>query len=131
VARGVATADIDRDGDLDVLLTVNDGTPRLLRNDLADEASHWVRLQLRGAAPNLQALGAQVTLWSGGTAQRRMIRTGSSYLSQSEVNPLTFGLGPATEADSVVVRWPATDAVTRLGPLEAGETYLINEDGAS
>jgi len=131
VARGIATADIDRDGDLDVLLTVNGGAAKLLRNDVSAPKAHWVRLLLRGAAPNREALGALVTLWSNGMSQERMVRTGSSYLSQSEVNPILFGLGDATQADSVLVRWPTSGKVSRVGALPAGETHVVTEGASS
>jgi hypothetical protein len=127
VARGIATADIDRDGDLDVLVTVNGGSPRLLRNDLPAAEAKWLRIRLQGNAPNLDAVGAVVTVFAGDLIQRRMVRTGSSYLSQSEINPVLIGLGDRTEADSVLVRWPTSGALERLGPAAAGETLSIAE----
>lgn len=126
VARGLATADYDRDGDLDVLVTTNGGPVRLFRNDRpADPPS--VRVRLVGASPNREAIGAVVTLFAGGRAQRRMIRTGGSYLSQSETNPILFGLGDASGADSVVVRWPTSGTEDRFGPLPAGQTLVARE----
>jgi hypothetical protein len=127
VARGVATADYDRDGDLDVLMTVNGGPVRLLRNDLPDGSAHWIRVRLEGAAPNTGALGAEVTVFAGSDSQRRYVRTGSSYLSQSESNPVVIGLGDASRADSVLVRWPTTGETVRIGPLEAGREHTIVE----
>jgi len=127
VARGIATADIDRDGDLDVLVTVNGGSPRLLRNDLPTSEANWLRIRLRGASPNLDAVGAVVTLFAGDLVQRRMVRTGSSYLSQSEVNPLLIGLGDRTQADSILVRWPGSGNSDRFGPAAAGQTLTIDE----
>lgn len=127
VARGIATADIDRDGDLDVLVTVNGGSPRLLRNDLPTSEANWLRIRLRGASPNLDAVGAVVTLFAGDLVQRRMVRTGSSYLSQSEVNPLLIGLGDRTQADSILVRWPGSGNSDWFGPAAAGQTLTIDE----
>lgn len=131
VARGMASADIDHDGDLDVLFTTNGGPAKLLRNDTAGKSAHWLRLRLQGEAPNLQAIGAAVTVWSGGMAQRRIVRTGSSYLSQSDVSTLVFGLGDATQADSILVRWPTSGDVSTLGAAEAGATYVISEGANS
>jgi len=125
VARGLATADIDLDGDLDVLITVNGGSPRLLRNDT--ESAGWIRLEFEGKSPNRQAIGAQVAVWAGGVAQRRMVRTGSSYLTQSDATALSIGLGAASQADSVLVRWPTSGIVTRVGPIPAGETRIVRE----
>ena len=126
VGRGLASADYDRDGDYDLLMTVNGGPPKLLRNELPDDAN-WIRLRLEGAPPNTGALGAEVTVHADGLVQTRRVRTGSSYLTESETNPLLFGLGEATGADSVLVRWPTTGEIERTGPLEGGREHVITE----
>jgi ketosteroid isomerase-like protein len=126
VARGIATADIDRDGDLDLVFGVNGGPVKLLRNDVSTDAARWLRVRLVGEAPNRNAIGAVVTLYAGETAQRRMIRAGSSYLSQSELNPVLFGLGDRTAADSVIVRWPR-GGLTRHGRADAGAELVLRE----
>ena len=128
VARGVATFDYDRDGDLDVVISTNGGPAKLFRNDL-DPGASWVRLRLEGATPNLGAVGATVQVFVGEVAQRFVLSTASSYLSQSEVNPVLAGLGGAPRADSVVVTWPNGDR-TAAGPVEAGEEVVIsNREG--
>ena len=104
VGRGAAYADIDGDGDLDVIITQNGGEPLLLRNDLALD-HHWLRLKLTGTAANRDAIGAWVEVRAGDTMQRRQVMPSRSYLSQVEP-VLTFGLGVADRVDSVDVFWP-------------------------
>lgn len=124
VARGVVTFDYDRDGDLDLVISTNGGPAKLFRNDL-EPGPGWVRLRLEGAAPNLGAIGATVQVFVEEVAQRFVVSTASSYLSQSEVNPVLAGLGGAARADSVVVTWPGGDR-TVVGPVEAGEEVVIS-----
>jgi len=106
VGRGAACADIDADGDLDILITTVAGPPRLLRNDQTSR-HHWVRLHLSGNATttNRDAIGARVVLQAGGQSQTRCVMPTRSYLSQSE-RTLTFGLGGATTIDHIVIVWP-------------------------
>ena len=104
VGRGATYADIDNDGDLDVLLTQIAGPPLLLRNDQAT-GHHWLRLKLKGQAPNRNAIGAWVELEAGGILQRRQVMPTRSYLSQVEL-PITFGLGTADQIESLKVIWP-------------------------
>ena len=125
VARGIATADIDRDGDLDLVITTNGGAPKLYRNDLTADAT-WIRVRLEGAWPNRAAIGAAVHVFVGGVAQRFVVATSSSYLSQSETNPVLAGLDGAPAADSVVVRWP-TGGRGVSGAVQAGQEIVISE----
>ena len=104
VGRGLACADFDRDGDVDLLVTTNNGPALLFRNDQSS-GNRFVRLALRGTASNRDAIGATVRIFHGGTSQSRMVKSGSSYLSQSEL-PVTFGVGTRDRLDRVVVSWP-------------------------
>jgi hypothetical protein len=104
VGRGASYADIDGDGDLDVLITQNAGPPLLLRNDQA-LGHHWLRVKLVGNSANRDAIGAWVEVRSGGTVQRQQLMPTRSYLSQVEA-VLTFGLGSADTVDSLDVIWP-------------------------
>ena len=91
VGRGLACGDFDRDGDVDLLMTTNNGPASLFRNDqLAGNRS--VRLRLVGTKSNRDAIGASVRVFHDGSSQSRMVKSGSSYLSQSEL-PVTFGVG--------------------------------------
>lgn len=127
VGRALATADIDRDGDLDILIVANGGKPRLLRNDLPSASANRIAVSLLGTGANRQGLGAHVSIYSAGFVQHRMLNTGSSYLSQSDVSEIIFGLGSQQVVDSLVVVWPTSGLTSRFGPLEAGTRYLVTE----
>jgi enediyne biosynthesis protein E4 len=105
VGRGAAFGDIDCDGDLDVLVTTNGGPAYLYRNDVVS-GNRSLRLTLTGTKSNRDAIGATVRLYLGGQTASRMVKSGGSYLSQSEL-PVTFGLGRSGKADRVVVQWPS------------------------
>jgi hypothetical protein len=104
VGRGSAFADIDGDGDLDVVLTQVGGPPLLLRND-QHLNHHWVRLKLIGTSANRSAIGAVVKLKAGNQTFTRQVMPTRSYLSQSEL-PVTFGLGVADKIDGIEIIWP-------------------------
>jgi hypothetical protein len=104
VGRGLAVADLDADGDLDVAIAQPRGRLALLRNDQRT-GNHWLRVRLRGAPPNLDAIGATVVIDAGGRRRTRTVMPYGSYLSQSEA-VLTFGLGAAERIDALSVRWP-------------------------
>ena len=104
VGRGLACADFDRDGDVDVLVTTNNGPAVLFRNDQSS-GNRFVRFRLTGTTSNRDAIGATIRVFHGGTSQSRLVKSGSSYLSQSEL-PVTFGVGARDRLDRVVVSWP-------------------------
>jgi enediyne biosynthesis protein E4 len=125
VARGAAYADIDNDGFLDVLVTTNGGPAYLFHNE--GGTNHSLRLKLVGTKSNRDGVGAVVHVTSndGKDKQWKMLRSGSSYLSQSEL-VLTFGLGPQTKADSVEIQWPSGQ-VDELANVSAGQTVTVEE----
>ncbi|HWD99904.1 MAG TPA: CRTAC1 family protein, partial [Bryobacteraceae bacterium] len=126
VARGLAVGDYDRDGDLDLLITTNNGPAYLYRNDMHN-GNRSVRLHLRGVKSNRDAIGAVAHLSTPDGTQSRMVRTGSSYLSQSEL-ALTFGLGRHDRADRIVIYWPS-GAVQDFKNVTPGEWTCV-EGGA-
>jgi hypothetical protein len=126
VGRGLAAADYDLDGNVDLLFTNNGGAPLLVRNQGGNK-NHSLRLSLAGSRSNRSAIGARVEVTVAGKTLHYNVRSGSSYLSQSEL-ALTVGLGTATQAESVVIRWPSrARAMTRLNNLAAGHCYVIEE----
>ena len=120
VGRGLAYADFDRDGDVDLLLTTNNGPAYLYRNDQVS-GNRSIRFHLVGTKSNRDAIGAKVRIFAGGSTQLRMVKGGSSYLSQSEL-PLTFGLEKRDRIDRVVIDWPS-GRVEEYKNLFAGRCY--------
>ncbi|MBY0504771.1 MAG: CRTAC1 family protein [Bryobacteraceae bacterium] len=127
VGRGLAVADFDRDGDLDLLLTTNGGVPVLLRQDLRN-GHRSIRLRLQGKKSNRDGIGAVVKLLDGGETQWRMVHSGSSYLSQSEL-AVTFGVGRRDRVARVVIQWPS-GRVDDHKNLATGRQYLCVEESA-
>jgi hypothetical protein len=124
VGRGVACGDFDRDGDLDLLITTNNGPAYLYRNDQS-AGNRSIRFRLVGTKSNRDAMGAEVRIECGGTAQSRLVKSGSSYLSQSEL-PVTFGLGKRDQIDRVVIQWPS-GRTEEYKNLAAGKAYQCAE----
>jgi enediyne biosynthesis protein E4 len=125
VGRGAAYADFDNDGDLDLLITTNHGPARLLRND-GGNRQNALRIRTVGTASNRDGIGARVEIdVSGGAKQWRLVKTGSSYCSQSEL-ATTFGLGAATRVNAIRVRWPSGKVDTIPGTA-ANQSLTIQE----
>jgi hypothetical protein len=124
VARGAAYADFDHDGDLDVLISTNNGPAVLLRND-GGNRNHWLSVRLAGTKSNRDGIGAVVRVESGGGKQWNMVRSGSSYCSQSDL-ALTFGLGADATANVDVV-WPS-GAKQQFRNVHANQRVLIDEN---
>jgi hypothetical protein len=120
IGRGLAYGDFDRDGDLDILMTTNNGPAYLYRNDQEGHARS-IRFHLKGTKSNRDAIGASVRIFHEGHLQSRIVRGGSSYLSQSEL-PVTFGLGLRDKIDRVVIDWPS-GRTEEYKDLRAGKTY--------
>ena len=124
MGRGLAYGDFDRDGDLDLLITTNNGAAYLYRNDQL-AGNHSIRFHLIGTKSNRDAIGAQVRIFSAGSSQSRLVKSGSSYLSQSEL-PVTFGLGKRDKIDRVEIIWPSGQT-EEYKNLAAGQTYDCTE----
>ncbi len=122
-SRGLAAGDFDNDGTLDLLIANLDATPSLLRGTAS--ASHWLVLDLRGTASNRSAIGSRVTVEVGGLRQIREVRSGGSYLSQSDLR-LHFGLGRRGGAAAVRIRWPS-GLVQVLHQVQADQVLRIDE----
>lgn len=128
VGRGAAYADIDGDGDLDVVLTQIAGPPLLLRNDQATD-HHWLRVKLAGRAPNRDAIGAWVILEAGDTVLRRRMMPTRSYLSQVEP-VITFGLGTTDRIDTLTVVWPDGVEEHVAPPPEIDRLHVIERSSS-
>ncbi len=123
VGRGAAYGDFDNDGDLDILIATNSGPAYLYRNDV--EVNRSLRLKLQGTKSNRDAIGARVEVHVSSRVMSRLVKSGSSYLSQSELT-LTFGMGREERADRVVVHWPSGRVDEHKG-LHIGRTWLLVE----
>jgi hypothetical protein len=122
VQRGLAVADLDNDGRVDVVINDLDGAPQVLKNELKD-AGHFLIVKLRGKGPNTGAIGAVVRVTAGTSRQMRLVQSGSSYISQEDKR-LHFGLAARAKADVVEVTWP-DGSVTKQENVAAGRVVEI------
>jgi enediyne biosynthesis protein E4 len=127
VGRGAAYADINNDGRLDLLLSTNGGSTYLFSNEAqgAAASNQSLRIKLIGTKSNRDGIGATVKLTAGDQTQSQMLRSGSSYLSASEL-VLTFGLAHNEKADTVEIRWPSGQ-IDRLSNVATGQTMTMTE----
>jgi hypothetical protein len=129
VGRGLAYGDFDRDGDLDLLMTTNNGPAYLYRNDQTG-GNRSIRFQLVGTKSNRDAIGATVKIFNGGQNQSRVVHGGSSYLSQSEL-PVTFGVGKSEKVERVIIDWPS-GRTEEYANLACGKAYdLVESKGVT
>ncbi len=124
VARGAAYADFDRDGDLDIVMTTNDGPAYLFRND-GGNRNNWISVRLVGRKSNRDGIGAVVRVLSKSGKQWNMVRSGSSYCSQSDL-ALTFGLGRDPAVEGIEIDWPSGEK-QKLGGVPVNQFLTIDE----
>ena len=135
--RGMAVADFDNDGALDIVINDNPGDsgdvsrarPVLLRNNIGSRRN-WLAVELTGTRSNRDAVGAMVTIETGGAKQLRLVSAGSGFASQNSER-LYFGLNDKTQADALAVRWPSgrIENFKTIGgqPIKAGQVIRITE----
>jgi hypothetical protein len=122
-SHGVAAADFDNDGAVEILVNNSHDPPSLLKN-LGDH-QNWILLKLTGTKSNRDAIGARVTVRANGRQQVQEVRSGGGYISQSDFR-LHFGLGTATKVDMLEIRWP-NGLVEKLGNIAANQIVVIKE----
>jgi hypothetical protein len=124
VARGAAYGDVDRDGDLDVLLTENHGPAYLFRND-GGNRNNFISIRTKGVKSNRDGIGAVVRVESASGKQWSTVRSGSSYCSQSDL-ALTFGLGKDATVSAIEIEWPSGQK-DRIANIAANQLLLVEE----
>ena len=125
VGRSVAYADVYNNGRLDILMSTNGGPVSLFKNEAVGLANHSLRVKLVGTKSNRDGIGAVVRITTAEGTQTQMLRSGSSYLSASEL-VLSFGVGQQSKVDSVEIRWPSGQ-VDKLSNINAGQTVTVAE----
>jgi hypothetical protein len=122
-SRGAAFGDVDNDGDTDVLISVLDDLPTLLRNET--KGNHWITISLDGTRSNRSGIGAKVTIEAGGRRQVAEVRSGGSYVSHND-RRVRFGLGNAATVDRLSIRWPL-GSIEEAKNLAADRFYTARE----
>jgi hypothetical protein len=126
VGRGLATADWDNDGDIDLLITDLEGAPLLLRNESPPTRAHWLQIDLVGTRSNRMGIGARISIRAGHRSWSREVTTGGSYLSASD-RRAHFGLGPLTRIDHLTIRWPS-GRITRIANPTLDRVLTVREE---
>ena len=124
VSRGLAIGDLDNDGRIDVVTNDLDGAPQVLHNELGG-AGHWLMVKVTGKPPNTNAIGAVIVARTGNVTQRRLVQSGTSYISQDDMRQ-HFGLGAATQVDSLEVKWPDGTA-TKMENVKANRLVEVSQ----
>lgn len=124
VSRGAAFGDLDNDGQIDIVVEDLDSQPMILKNE-GDKSNHWITLELGAKTGNPLAIGARIKVTTGKIVQTEEIRSGGSYLSQNDLR-VHFGLGKATKADAIEIRWNSGKTET-LKDVAADKFYAILE----
>jgi hypothetical protein len=124
VSRGLALGDLDNDGRLDVVINDLDGSPQVLHNELPG-VGHWLLVKLVGTGRNTDAIGAVVTATAGSLRMKRLVQSGTSYISQDDMR-LHFGLGPATQVDALEILWPDGSS-TKLETVKANQILEVRQ----
>ena len=126
VSRGATFADYDLDGDIDIVVTNSNATPRLLRND-GGNRKNWLQIQLIATNSSTDAIGTRIEVTTGELTQTREVRSGDGYLSQRDLT-LHFGIGDYEHVDSIAVRWQNGVRQTIKG-VAANQVFSIEENG--
>ena len=124
VSRGLSAGDLDDDGRLDIVINDLDGSPQILHNEIS-EVGNWLIVRLKGKAPNTGAIGAIASARTGTLTQKRLVQSGSSYISQEDKR-LHFGLGKAAQVDSLEVSWP-DGTTTKRENVKANQVIEISQ----
>jgi hypothetical protein len=124
VSRGAAFGDLNNDGQIDIVVEDLDSSPMILKNE-GDKTNHWITLELGAKQGNPLAIGARIKVTTGKTVQIEEIRSGGSYLSQNDLR-VHFGLGKATKADAIEIRWNSGKTET-IKDVAADKFYAVLE----